>query len=376
MKTVLAFLIIFSASIFAQNVKVTDYKVPVSTAKTLRFDGAWNWGQIGDSVSINNAVANLRFRTFYSSLPLAWFINVDAQGGKNYGNYNHDVVIDLSYRNYIWDYRDFFGFARLYTEHATQFKQIASDITLGFGYGRYINATALAKAVRIEGHLMKDKVIGDYLSTDVMINIANIIERESEYIDVFGDTYETYWFDDIEKEIERSDLLESDGIGSIGLLRMRQVLFGINERVNERYYGWDISAGILYPITTADKSPTGKPNLAILGRYAYPINWSLQVNSVAEVFTPIDSAFFKQIRVRSGVDFIYELSNMINLVSGYRLGIFKPVNLDAVIEHNLSMSFWYYLENNIYLTISGNLSKQGSNPRILSTRIGIQYNLF
>ncbi len=376
MKTVLTFVFIFSVSLFSQNVKVTDYKVPVSTAKSLRFDGAWNWGQIGDSVSINNAVANLRFRTFYSSLPLAWFINVDAQGGKNYGNYNHDVVIDLSYRNYIWEHRDFFGFARLYTEHATQFKQIASDITLGFGYGRYINATALAKAVRIEGHLMKDKVIDDYLPRDVMINIANIIERESEYIDVFGDTYETYWFDDIEQEIVRSELLESESIGSIGLLRMRQVLFGINERVNERYYGWDISAGILYPITTSDKSPTGKPNLALLGRYAYPFNWSLQVNSVAEIFTPIDTSFFKQIRIRSGVDFIYELSNMINLVSGYRLGIFKPVDLKAVIEHNLSMSFWYYLENNIYLTISGNLTKQGNNPNILSTRIGIQYNLF
>jgi hypothetical protein len=157
---------------------------------------------------------------------------------------------------------------------------------------------------------------------------------------------------------------------------MRQVLFGINERVNDRYYGWDATLGVLFPLSTLDKSPPGNPNLTLSGRYSVPINWQFQINTRLETFTPLDSLFFKQFRGRVVLDFIYELSNRINLLAGYRFGLFKPSNETAVREHNLTASFWYYLENNIYLTISADYIKQGANPKIISTQVGLQYNLF
>jgi hypothetical protein len=357
-------------------VNVSDYNVPISQAKTLRFDGSWNWSQTGDSVKFNIANGTITFRNFYSSLPMAWFINIDASGGKNFNKYTHDIILDASFRKYIWDERDWFALARINAEHANFYKQIASDLTVGFGFGRYINATALAKAVRIESHLLRDEVIKDYLPKDVMITIANIIERESEYKDIYGDTYETFWFDDIEEEIAKSGLLEGDHVGSIGILRMRQVLFAINERVNQRYYGWDLSTGILFPLTTLDKSPAGNPNLNLLGRFSFPISWQTQINTIAEAFTPLDTAFFKKYTVRAGLDFIYELSNRINLVSGYRLGVTKPTSQNEIIHHNLNASFWYYIENNVYLTVSAGFIKQGNDPRVLTTRVGLQYNLF
>ncbi|MDP4116836.1 MAG: hypothetical protein Q8903_11915 [Bacteroidota bacterium] len=374
--TIVLIMLVMSASAFAQNVKVTDYIVPVSKATTLRFDGSWDWSEVGNSVSSNNAQANMIYRTFYSSLPIAWFINIDAFGKKNLGTYSHDVSFDASFRKYIWEDKDWFGFSRLTAEHTNDYKQINSDLTIGFGIGRYIDATALAKAVRIENHLLADKVINDFLSKDIMIRIANIIERESEYKDLYGETYETRWFDDIEKEIKTSDVLVGSTVGALGILRMRQVLFGINERVNPRYYGWDVSVGFLFPLTTYDKSPTGNPNLTLSGRYAFPLSWKTQVNSTAEAFTPMDSSFFKKITARVGVDFIYELSNRVNFVSSYRIGLVKPQDVKAEITHNLNASFWYYLENNIYLTISGDFSKVGSSPKVVSTRVGLQYNLF
>ena len=370
------FVLVISASAFAQNVYVTDYIVPISKANTLRFDGSWDWSQVGSSVSSNNAQANMIYRTFYSSLPTAWFINIYAFGKKNMGTFSHDVSFDASFRKYIWEDKDWFGFSRLTAEHTNNYKQINSDLTMGFGIGRYIDATALAKAVRIETHFLKDNIISSYLPKEVMIQIANIIERESEYKDVYGETYETRWFDDIEKEIKKSDVLVGKTIGALGILRMRQVLFGINERVNQRYYGWDISAGFLFPLTTYDKSPAGNPNLTLSGRYAFPLSWKTQVNSTAEVFTPLDSSFVKKVTARVGVDFIYELSNRINFVSSYRIGLVKPQDVKAEITHNLTASFWYYLENNIYLTISGDFSKVGSSPKVVSTRVGLQYNLF
>jgi len=375
-KFLLSFVIIFSLTVNAQNVSVTDYRVPISKAQTLRFDGSWNWGQTGDNVTANNATANLLYKIFYSSLPLAWDVNVAATGGKNKADLNHNIRIDTRFRKYIWEERDWFGLAQLIAQHANFYKDVAVDLTVGFGFGRYINATALAKAVRIEEHLIKDGIITGYLPKEIMINIANIIERESEFLNVYGDTYQTYWYDAIEQEIIKADELEHDNVGSLGILRMQQVLLGINERVNERFFGWDVSAGILFPLSTFDKSPVGNPNLTIQARYSFPISWRTQINAIARAFTPLDSVFFKDVTVQTGVDFIYELSNRINFVSGYRYGLVKPAIGSAISEHNFNASFWYYLENNIYLTISGNLTKQGNNPRILTTQVGLQYNLF
>ena len=376
MKSLILILFFFAAAATAQNVSVTDYQVPISKAKTLRFDGSWSWSQTGNTVTSNNANANLIYRTFYSSLPTAWFINIDASGGKNFDTYTNNEVLDASFRKYIWDNKDWFGSARVTAQYADYYKQLASDLTVGFGYGRYINATALAKAVRIEDHLLSDNIISGYLPKEIIIEVAYIIEREAEYRDIYGSTYESRWFEDIESEILKSGLVKGNNLGSLGIFRIRQVLFGINERINPRYYGWDINAGILFHLTTFDKSPTGNPNLSLSGRYSIPISWQLQVNTVAEAFTPLDTLFSRQLTARLGIDFIYELSSRINFVSGYRLGFTKYPNLSALTEHNLNLSFWYYLENNIYLTISGNFSKQGNNPKLLSSIIGLQYNLF
>ncbi|MDP4174416.1 MAG: hypothetical protein Q8933_10635 [Bacteroidota bacterium] len=378
MKRLLLLTIFLIVSVIsAQNVDVRDYKVPISKATTFRANGFWNWSQVGDSVSGNTANATVLFRKFYTSLPFAWFINVDATGGRDAGKKNYDVKFDGSIRKYIWDREDWFGFSRIRAERANNYDRISSDFTIGAGYGRYINATALAKAVRIEEHLLKEKIISDFLPKEIMINIANIIERQQEYINLYGpEVYETQWFNDIEKQIASSNVLKTPGIGSIGILRMRQVLFGINERVNERYYGWDLSAGALFPITTRDTSKAGSPNLALTGRYSFPFNWSTQMNIVAEVSTPIDTVFAKQVLANTGVDFIYELSNRINLLAGYRLGIYKPATASAYIDNLVNVSFLYYIENNIYFGINAAYEKLARSPKRLSTSITLSYNLY
>lgn len=398
MKTnVLLLLIFFAISVFisAQNVTVSDYDVPVSTAKILRLTGGFNWSQSSQetaagstitNVTSNNANINLLFNSFYSSLPFAWFMDVYANGGKNFSTYNHDIGISPSVRKYIWNEQDWFGFARLDARHVNTFKQIESYFTVGGGYGRYINATALAKAVRIEEHLMRENVISAYLSKATMIKIANIIERESEYRGIYGDTYETRWYNDIEAEMKSDGKLVADNVGAMGILRIQQVLKGINERVNDRYYGWDATAGIRFNTSTSNKSTVATPNLSIGGRYSYPVTWRTQVNSFANLGTPLDSTFFKNMFINAGADFIYELSNKINFVSGYRLTSKTPTVGDSWIDHNLGASFIFYLENQIYLGINGNLTRNGNPSQIggtgylpitdLSTNITIQYNLY
>ena len=222
---VLKFTFVFlfiSTMLLAQNVSVSDYDVPISKATILRLNGTYNWAQSKSDtltvVTANNASANLTFNSFYSSLPFSWQLNVNANGGKSFADWTHDITIQPEIHKYIWDDKDWFGSASLYVRHANTFKQIESDVTVGGGYGRYINATALAKAVRIEEHLIKEGVVKDHMPKETMINIAKIIERESEFQGVYGATYEKVWYEAIEKEIRDSGFLVGNALGAIGIL--------------------------------------------------------------------------------------------------------------------------------------------------------------
>lgn len=362
---------------FSQNVKVEDYQVPISRAKLLRMNGYWNWNQVGDSVTNNAAAAGLIYRQFYSSLPFAWFFDADLSGGKNFSQYQHSIKISSSARKYIWDERDLFAFAGLELSHLDYYKQIASNLTIGAGYGRYIDATALAKAVRIEEHLLRENIITDHLPKATMIKIANIIDRQSEYINIYGETYENFWLFDIENEIRASGMLIGNHVGAIGILRMRQVLFNINERVNNRYFGYDINIGSKFVLSTFDKSKSGSPNLSISGRYSYPLGWRFQINGNFEFFTPMDSMFFGQVNSNFGVDFIYELSNRINFVANYKLNASKPYGvMKFEINHIFSTSFLYYLENEIYYGFTTSIQKIGTQKTLLGLAMTVQYNLF
>ena len=115
------------------------------------------------------------------------------------------------------------------------FDRPSVDLTIGVGYGRSINATALAKAVRIEDFFLAEGLIFEQLPKETMIELGHIIERSSEYEDVNGTRYENYWFEDMENAIGKSRIL-GESLGAIGILRMREVLF--QERINDRFYGW------------------------------------------------------------------------------------------------------------------------------------------
>ncbi len=379
---VILLLILFPVLLIAQNVSVTDYQVPVSSARILRFNGGFNWQQTNREGEVfgrnSNGNANLTFNYFYSSLPFAWFLDIDAAGEKINAKYTHDISISPRIQKYLWMDRDWFGFTKVNLQHKNTYNQIYSDVYAGYGYGRFIDATALAKAVRIEEHLLKENVIAGNLPKETMIKIANIIEREQEYIGVYGATYETKWYNDIEDAIMESNLAVSDHVGAIGILRIQQVLKGINERVNNRSYGWDATMGISYVITTSDKNiDRPAPSLTIGGRYSYPITWRNQVNARLDVLTPIDSSFFKQFSMRGSAEYIYELSNKINFVTTYSLEYLKQPNIDAIVIHSIRPGFLFYLENQIYLSVTAVWDRTSVNKTtVMRTNVSLQYNFF
>ncbi len=383
MKNILVAILLFIPFLmYGQKVKVTDYQVPISSARILRFNGGFNWQQTNKNGEVfgrnSNGNGNLTFNYFYSSLPFAWFLDINAAGEKINDKYSHDILISPRIQKYLWLDRDWFGFVKANLQHKNTFNQVYSDIYAGYGYGRFVDATALAKAVRIEEHLLRENVIGGYLPKETMIKIANIIEREQEYIGVYGATYETKWYNDIEDAIMESGLALGDHVGAIGILRIQQVLKGINERVNNHSYGWDLTTGVSYVVSTSNKHiKRPAPSLTIGGRYSYPITWRNQINARLDILTPIDSTFFKQFSMRGSAEYIYELSNKINFVTTYSIDYLKQPNQDALVIQSLRPGFLFYIENQIYLSITAILDRTSiDRTTVMRTNISLQYNFF
>lgn len=378
-------MVVFTTASFAQNVSVTDYDVPVSSAKILRFNGNWNFAQQNNDVSstVDNVSSSLSggliFKYFYSSLPFAWDIDANANTSKLHGEkFKYDLTVKPGIRKYIWDDKDWFGAAGAEIYHKNSFDKPETYASLGVGYGRYINATALAKTVRIEEHFIREGVINDNMPKVSMIEIAKIIEREDEYKGIYGPTYEAFWYKDIEAVIKETGNLTGATLGAIGLLRMQQVLKGINEIVNDRYYGWDVRASTLFNLSAPfDSLKTKVPQLELGARYSYPITWRSQLNAFTRMRTPVDSNFFKESRMEVGVDYIYELSNRINFVGTYRAVNHTPAVGDSHLNHALDASFVFYLENQIYLVFTNSLIKNDTSKKTnFGSSLTFQYNMF
>ena len=371
----------------AQNVSVTDYKVPVSRVDNLRIDAlSFNFTTEGTEVIHEQGEVGLVYKKFYSSLPFAYFI--DALSSASYfrqfsfedsertGTY--EMNLDIQVQKYFRETHKFFYFVSPDALMRKGFDRPQSDVIFGLGYGRFINATALRKAVRIEDFLFEEGVISDFLPKDTMIALGQIIEKENEYRNIYGDrTYLHYWYEDMSSEIDKTGLVTGGGnIGSIGLFRMREVL--TQEQISDRFFGWDVNAGVQYQLQTRDKDMERPPAaLAINVRYSRPISWRMQVNTDFKLDTPFKRDYFRrEYNIRQNIDFIYEITNRIAFVSSNILHINKKRDQDARFRYISNISFTFFIENKISLTAIEQISKEEGLPFRQSLHFALSYRIF
>ena len=347
---------LFAAYAAAQDVSITDYKVPVSMAKSLLLNADYNYSAVGDSTVANVGNGRVLYKHFYSSLPFSWNIDVDASGSKLDDETRHSVYLTTGVNKYLSDESNFFGFGRLQASHVKGFKQMQSRLSTGAGYGRFISATAFAKAIRIDNFLLKEDVITGHLDKETLIKLGNIIEREAEFKDKYGATYEPRWYETMEEVIKASGKLEGETLGAMGILRIKEVLF--YETIHDRFYGWDVRAGVGYDITTADKSDTD-PSAEAAFSFSYPISLSTQINHRTQYNSNFGD-FGNEYTIVSATDYIYELSNRIDFMGSYQFQSVKATATeDALNGHALRTSFIFYIENKINFVVNGHLDKTG-----------------
>ena len=373
-----------SSNVSAQNVSVTDYQVPVSAADRLLIDFSMNHATSGSDATTSKGNIGGIYKRFYDSLPFGYSIDVIGSGlvDKNIVtdeyNTNYQVNGDAGVKKYLMQnsaaLKDLFGSVRASSNMLTDYDQPASSLTVGVGYGRFIEATDLAKAVRIEEFLIKEGELTDHLTKEAILEISKIINREGEYRDKYGDTYEKEWYQDMETVMRESGLLKEDGLGAIGILRIEEVLE--REDIADRFYGWDVTLGskfdITLPFTDQDRSPA---NLDVSASYARPIAWRWQVSERISMNTPFDN-FGTAFSSLLSSDISYELSNRVDVRLRHLLQLEKLEADDAKISHSLGASFIYYIENNLNLVVTEQITKAPEDDIISDFTVVLNYRVF
>ena len=373
-------LTLLSTELDAQNVSVTDYSVPISRADNLRIDVlSLNYVTEGEDAVVQTGNLGVVYKKFYDSLPFAYSMDLITTASFNKGAADElagDLATNLVTRikRYTPPQGNIFIFGDTDFDFEDSFDRPAVDMTLGFGYGRFINATALRKAVRIEEMFLDEGIISERLPKEPMIELGHIIEREQEYKDLYGDrSYRNYWFEDMTNQITKSGLVLGD-VG-FGILRMQEVLF--QEQINERFYGWEATAGIQFEVLTPEEGQgRSDPSFSAGFRYSRPISWSTQINARFSATTPFTGDFGRVYSIIQTTDFVYEFTNKVSFAAAHRFRADKQRGMDAMLSTNISFALNFFLENKVNLTASEQIATVEGEPFRQSFNFGLSYRIF
>lgn len=371
-------------NVFGQNVSVTDYEVPVSAADRLLVDFSMNHATSGSTATTSKGNIGGIYKRFYDSLPFGYSIDVIGSGlvDKNIETdeyeSNYQLNGDAGVKKYLLEnsalLRDSFGSIRASSDMQKVYDRPASAVTVGLGYGRFIEATALAKAVRIEEFLIKEGELNGHLPKDAVLELSKIINREGEYQDRYGETYEKEWYSAMEAVMRESGLLKADGLSAIGVLRIEEILE--REDIADRFYGWDVALGSKFDITTPYEGQD-RPiaNLDVTASYARPIAWRWQISERISMNTPFDS-FGSAYSLSLSSDLSYELSNRIDLRLRHLFQLSKLEGEDVQNSQALGISFIYYIENNLNLVATEQIEIVPDEDITSNFTVVLNYRIF
>jgi len=375
--TFLMFFIAFTgAAAFSQNLLIKDYKVPVTSAKSFLIDFNYNYATIGKEERANQGKIGTIYKTFYESLNHGHSLDLIWSASRNGDANDYSTDFDWRLKKYARPERKIFSSVNLHGAYFKGDERPPFDVTIGWGLGRFINATALAKAVRIEDFLLFSGQLYDDLPANTMIQLGQLIERQKEYRDSYGDTYKRVWYDDMTKVIKNSGMLKAEEIDAVGILRMDEALF--RERISDRFYGWDATFGTKVELLTAKSSiKRTLPAADMTARYSRPISWRSQLNEKFTVNSPIGGTFFRTYSITSASDFSYEVTNRIDFVINYRLKSEKRSKETAALtSHSLTTLFIFHIENQVNLITSMQLTKSSGTPLNQSYVMTLNYRVF
>ncbi len=245
-------------------------------------------------------------------------------------------------------------------------KKSFSKLTAGLGYGRVVNVTPMARAIRVVEALRQNGSLGATPSNDTYQAVATIIAKEAQYRSQHGSKYYVqHWVADIEKVLATS-------IGARGAIRASDVLG--NERISTRKHGWLVRAGIGAVLSDYDGN-TGKPALEVGAEYHRPLSNQTQFSNEA-IFTTTLKDSDSSYNVKNNMSLTYEMTDVIDWENKWSVDYSKSDNIDAVTNHTLTSAFNYELNSQLDYNITATLVKTDAKDDLdQKLSMGIKYRL-
>lgn len=245
-----------------------------------------------------------------------------------------------------------------------------TKLTVGLGYGRVVNATPMAKSIRLVEALQERALLGG-VDKDTYIAVADIISKEEEYISKYGlDDYLEYWIEDIDALL--------GNVGARGAIRSYDVLE--NERISTRKYGWLVRAGVGAVLSNYDGSD-GNPVLELGAEYHLPINNLTQFSNEAILTAILDDNDNGYV-FNNDMSLTYELSDNIDWENGWLLTHAEYENTNDITTNTVNSTFRYYISNSLSLSLTGlledtedNIDNNGNDELDRQVLFGMTYRL-
>jgi hypothetical protein len=378
-------IVISNTNLSAQNLLITDYKVPVSSARSFLIDFNANYATIGSELTTDKGNIGVVYKNFYESLPYAYSLDSVGAFSRNKGArqlYNYNIDVEGQVKKYIWKTHDLFGSIKLHSAYFKDYDRPPTDLTVGLGFGRFVNVTPLAKAVRVEDFLLSENLLYDDLPAQTMIQFGQVIERKSEFESEYGSAYKVYWYEEMAKLIRASGMLKGEQIDAIGILRMDDVLF--RQKVSDRFYGWDATLGIKRELLTSTKDRKAKSAADITIRYSHPLGWRSQWNERLIANSPVDNDFAKAYDLTIYSDYTYEMTNRIDFALNHLITIKREngvsttshTDFNVFFTNSLRISFVFYIENSVNLVTNMQLNKTNETAITTNFVFALNYRVF
>ena len=368
------------------NISLYDYDEATSSFEEAYLNFNMNVGRNrDDSQSYYNALLNIDAARVLSSpnrdLSIEFNGNGTASRGGSAGadksdSYNFGTRITAD-TYFTPGSKGGFWFGDLAVKGDDSFENLDTRLSAGLGYGRVTNVTPMAKAIRLIEELRGRGALSAAPSKTTYQTIANIIDRESEYISKYGSKakfYQRHWIGDIESALGAK-------LSAAGILGARDVL--IDENISKRRYGWKVRGGLSY-VGTNFSGLKNNPGVLLGAEYHVPVSNQMQFSNEAEILTTFDDT--DSYTFGNEMSLTYEVDDRIDWENKLKTAFNHSDNDgDNITTNALSSSFYYELGNSLDLGLTALVSNTSGNDTVAvgqiedgtdrSINFGVRYRL-
>ncbi len=390
MKKTMIALSVFSAlstlSVAQAQVSLFDYAEPTSAYEDAYVYGDLNVNSGNQDQTSYDLNLDLNYERVFSSPSRDVEIDASLSGSASRGGNNDDESEDTYLGSASASVNNYFvpgsngGF--WYGEGTLGLKKDADDPRItavaGLGYGRVVNLTPMAQALRM-GEALREKgqLRGDLNKVEYN-KIAQIVAQESAYKAKYGADYDQIWINEMVKVINASG--KANGrLDAAGILKARDVL--MDERISTRKSGWLVKAGVGAVVKDYD-GDSGEPVLNLGAEYHVPLNNQTQFSNEA-VYSALLDDDDKSYTFNNDMSLTYEVSDRIDWENGWKLNFDHNDESDQDVTTNiLSSTYRYYISNKLSFDTTLSLSKvdddidnNGNDDVEKTLNMGVTYRL-